>query len=274
MTFATNWVDFAVALVWPFCVVLLVGLLLTPPSRQRIDPMLRRLKRFKAGGFEFELTEKSARATQGEIEDTFQSYRAKIRREFDRMARIYNVSEKRSEVMGRLRPPLLSDEVWQDLRSTIHVADILFADTLYQLLDYYPGGAGAGRAFPIRRGVLGLAWRTRELQVEHEVSTDPRQLVVQWAMTIDEAAEAGQGRKSFLCVVLKDRSQSLVGVFYLDSKQEEAFGRKGSSQAKELARVIEEGCEELGLTEALRKLGEHMRSRGPEIHIFDQVLSA
>jgi hypothetical protein len=57
----------------------------------------------------------------------------------------------------------------------------------------------------------------------------------------------------------------------LDSTQEDAFGERGSSQTREIERAIAEGCKEFGLIEALAKLGEEMRGRGPEIHIFDKA---
>jgi hypothetical protein len=69
MTLATNWVDFAVALVWPFFAIFLVALMLTGPGRRFFGPVLRRLKTFKAGGFEFELTQEGATEARGQIED-------------------------------------------------------------------------------------------------------------------------------------------------------------------------------------------------------------
>jgi hypothetical protein len=270
MILASNWVDFAVALVWPLFAIAAIAVVLTPPGRRAFGPVLGRLKTFKAGGFEFDLTPTGATAARGEIEDTFQTYRASIRREFDRMARIYNVPEKHSAVLESLRNPVLPKDIWGNLRSTIHVPDILFADAMYQLLDYYPAGGGGGRAFPVRRGVLGLAWRIGEAQIEGEVPTDPRKLVIQWAMTSQEATAAGQGRKSFLCVVLRDSTKSPVGVFYLDSTKPDAFGegRPGAEDSK-IVFAINRACEKFGLTEALGKLGEEMRRRGPAIRIFD-----
>jgi hypothetical protein len=270
MTLAANGVDFAVALVWPFFAILFVVLLLTGPGRRFFGPILGRLKTFKAGGFEFDLTQEGATAARGEIEDTFQTYRTTIRREFDRMARIYNVPEKHSAVMETLRTKnLLDSDVWGNLRSTIHVPDILFADTMYQLLDYYPGGTGGGRAFPVRRGVLGLAWRTGGDQIALEVPTDPQLLVLQWGMTIQEATAAGQGRQSFLCVLLKDSSNTAVGVFYLDSTEPSAFGT--TIDGNPTVALIRDGSAEFGLIEALSTLGEEMRRRGPAIRIFDEA---
>ena len=56
MSLAANWVDFAVSLVWPFFAILFVVVLLTGPGRRFFGPILGRLKSFKAGGFEFDLT--------------------------------------------------------------------------------------------------------------------------------------------------------------------------------------------------------------------------
>ena len=47
-------------------------------------------------------------------------------------------------------------------RATVHIPDVLFSDTLYQLLDYWPKGKGGGRRFSARFGILGLAWRLEE----------------------------------------------------------------------------------------------------------------
>lgn len=286
MSLATNWVDFGVALVWPIFAILFFALALTRPGRQLVRPILARLKTFKVGAFEFDLTPDGATEARGTIEDNFRSYRTTIQREYDRQAHIYSIPEKHSAVMEKLRNRELLDEgVWLDLRSTIHVPDILFHDTLYQLLDYYPAGAGGGRAFPVRRGILGLAWRKRQDQVEGTVPVgNPGNLIVFWGMTSDEATAAGQGRQSFLCVVLRDDTKSPVAVFYLDSRKERAFGAvknernpdvpdegEDAKKARSIIRAIKECAEELKLTDALGTLGREMRSRGPEVRIFDKA---
>jgi hypothetical protein len=284
MSLATNWVDFAVALVWPFFVILVIALLLTTPGRRLVGPVLGRLKSFKAGGFEFDLTPEGATAARGEIEDTFETYRTTIRREYDRQAHIYSIPEKHSAVMDTLREEgLLAEDVWRDLRSTIHVPDILFHDTLYQLLDYYPAGGGGGRAFPVRRGILGLSWRLHTHQVEATVPVDnPRNLIVYWGMTSEEATAAGQGRQSFLCVVLRDETTSPVGVFYLDSTESKVFGalrndrnpdvsQEDSRKAQAIMSAIERCSDKVKLAEALGTLGREMRSRGPQVRLFDRA---
>jgi len=296
MTIATNWVDFGVALVWPFFAILVLALLLTGPGRRLVGPLLARLKTFKAGAFEFELTPEGATEARGTIEDNFRSYRTSIQREYERQAHIYNIPEKRSAVMENLRkldkereqanePRLLEKSVWRNLRSTIHVPDILFDDTLYQLLDYYPAGGGAGRAFPVRRGILGLAWRESDDELEGTVPVDnPENLIVYWGMTSDEATAAGQGRPSFLCVLLKDEAESPVGVFYLDSTTERAFGalpnarnpeatisEEDEAKAKAIISAIKDCAKSLQLIDALGTLGMQMRSRGPQVRIFDKA---
>jgi hypothetical protein len=101
-------------------------------------------------------------------------------------------------------------------------------------------------------------------------------------MTSDEATAAGQGRQSFLCVVLRDDATSPVGVFYLDSTNCKAFGavrndrnpdvsEEDSDKADAIISAIENCAKELKLTEALGTLGREMRSRGPEIRIFDKA---
>jgi hypothetical protein len=265
MSLAANWVDFAVALVWPLFVILFILLLLTGPGRRFFGPLLGRLTSFKAGGFEFSLTTEGATAARVEIEDTFQTYRTTIRREYDRQVRIYSVAERHGRVMEDL-PALVRDT---DVRGTIHVPDLLFADTMYQLLDYYPTGGGGGRAFPIRRGILGLAWRTRADQVRGEVKpNEPEELVTKWGMTFKEAKNAGRGRQSFLCVVLKDPFDTPIAVFYLDASPANAFSKPDEPS---LPAQIQHACEQFGLTEALSKLGEKMRDRGPAVRIFDDV---
>jgi hypothetical protein len=286
MSLATNWVDFGVALVWPLFAILVIALLSTGPGRQLVRPLLARLKTFKVGAFAFELTEEGATEARGTIEDNFRSYRTTIQREYDRQAHIYSIPEKHSAVMDHLRERgLLEKSVWRNLRSTIHVPDILFDDTLYQLLDYYPAGGGAGRAFPVRRGIIGLAWRKRDDEVEGTVPVGkPENLIVYWGMTRDEVTAAGQGRKSFLCVVLRDKAKSPVGVFYLDSRDDKAFGAvpnernpepkvspEDEEKANAIISAIKSCADELKLTDALGTLGMAMRSRGPQVRIFDRA---
>ena len=274
----TSWlrdlVTLASALVWPLVVLFLIMYFFkSKTAAVRISQILRNFRSFKIFGGEFILSEEGAKEISQTAEETFEAYRKQTKREFHRLAGVYHVREKLENVVQRHLDKALQKEKLGgihnigDFRCTIHVPDILFAETFYQLLDYYPRGGGRGRTWSIRFGIIGRAWRSGDDLAEGKVPSDPHDLILKWGMTREEAARAGQQRPSFLCVVLRDEQDTAVGLFYIDSAQEGAFGAKKGTQQR-LCKSAVKGCKETGLTNALAQLSEELRRFSPQIRIY------
>jgi hypothetical protein len=152
------------------------------------------------------------------------------------------------------------------IRCTLHVPDVLFADTLYQLVDYYPGKGGKGRRKSIRFGIIGKTWRLSESQESGDVSTKKRDLILDWGMTMEEAAAAGQGRPSFVSVLLLDENNTQAGIFFMDSTRPNAFT---SPPLLDWDKIINVACETAGLTRALADLNRELREHGPLVKLYN-----
>jgi hypothetical protein len=260
------WVDLIEAVIWPVAVVVILWILASAKGRDLMEGIFRRVRHVSAFGLEVDLTEEGAVRAHDSAEEIFDTYRTKIRREFERVVNNHLVNELRRTVVEDFVWELLSEEVKRDVRCTIHVRDILFEETMYQLLDYYPRGGGGGRSFSMRRGIVGRAWRSGEHQSDGNVSTDSAILVRDWGMTSEEAVAAGQGRKSFACFILRDERNIPLGTFYLDSHEQHAF--EGGKAAGSLQEAVLSGAQESGLISALTLLGDEMRRRGPTIRVY------
>ncbi len=254
----------------PFFLFLIVILLLRTPAIVRF--LTSKIRRVSAFGVEFEFTEESAQATRQTVEDGFQAIRAALTREIDVAVDAGFLGEKFEQSLDRILPIPTGlggpgsqvDKV--DARCTLHIPDLLLRNYLYQLLDYYPDGGGKGRAFSIRVGLLGRVWRLGESDIEAEPVKNPRDLVKAWGLTIKEAkASKAKRKKAFLAVVLKDGTDTPVGVLYMDSPEENAFGAPKHKE-KVIARV-NDACAATSLTEGLAELLRELRKYGPQVDV-------
>lgn len=266
------WVEFVRAVAWPFvALVAILGFLFSGTLQGWLVELIRRLRKVSALGVDVELSEQVSTQVRELTGDAFGAFRRRVMTEFDRLVHTYKIDEKRRRLIDEYVRPLLerrNPHRLPDLRSTIHVEDVLFTETLYQLLDYYPPSTGRrGRALSIRFGILGKAWRSRTDQVEGRVPVDRDELIRDWGMTWDEAAWAGHGRKSFACVVLQDQHRTPVCVVYVDSSEEDAFGAN-EHERKELAETIHKGSEELGLISDIAEMTRDLRARSPHISLY------
>ncbi|MGH9195112.1 MAG: hypothetical protein ACRD1T_05165, partial [Acidimicrobiia bacterium] len=186
----------------------------------------RKIAKISAFGIDLELTQEGARKVQEATESTFGDLRKHIITEFDRLVRAGKIDQKLELLVeSRVKPLLKQHGLGSlDFRCTIHVADVLYTETLYQLLDYYPSGDGRGRTFSIRFGIVGKTWRLQGDQVEPVISSDAAKLIESWGMTVRETSGSGQGRRSYASILLKDSDQTGLAVVYLDSPTDNAFG--------------------------------------------------
>jgi hypothetical protein len=251
-------------LLWPVLIASFLGYLFwSEQAPQRLARIFGQFKSVKLPGFEFLM--------QGEARDSihraFADYREQAKKEFDKKAEALGMASQLKKVVDGVCDQLdLPQALRAELRATIHVEDFLFENTLYQLLDYYPKGGGSGRAFTARFGIIGKAWRSDESQIQEQVPTDPKQLVMDWGMTWGEARGKGIGKQSFACVVLWDKPNGRkVGLLYMDAEQQNAFGGR-TSDMKDL---IEKKCVEEGLIGSLIKLREQVYRSAPMLKVHE-----
>ena len=264
------WVQVTGDIAWPL-VVLLLALIVVfyRPIRDWLVEQSRKIAKISAFGIDLELTQEGARKVNEATESTFGDLRRHITTEFDRLVRAGKIDEKVEQLIeSRVKPVLKLQGLGNlDFRCTVHVADVLYTETLYQLLDYYPSGEGRGRTFSIRFGIVGKTWRLQRDQIEPVISSDPGILIESWGMTVRETSASGRARRSFACVLLKDADQTQVAVIYLDSPTDNAFGAS-EDRRNALIRSIHQGSQSLGLTRALVDLTSNMQRRGPLISLY------
>lgn len=254
---------------WPVVLVLVILYLavsrLAPYKLARILKPFRSLKLF---GTEFVLSEEVGT----DAEQAIEIYRKQVKRQFDTLVETYDVRAKLEDVFDETRNVIASRKAIEDLRCTLHVADILFADTVYQLVDYYPRGGGRGRTFSSRFGIIGLCWRSREDQIRGAVPTDPQVLVSQWGMTHEQAVASGGGRQSFLALLLRDDTRTPVAILYMDSKEKDAFGADsgGENFRGQLKQTVASVSKNTGLIASLEKTRDALKDRRPAIRIHEQ----
>ena len=181
-----------------------------------VDGLLNRVTKFGGFGVSFEFTEKSAAETRDSIEQGLGAVRVKIRRRLAADVRAAGLQE----AFATLIDNAASLAGKRGFRATIHIPDPLYANQLYQLLNYHPKGGGAGRAFSTRSGIIGMAWRNRESDRWYQGLTNEQDLRRKWGMTPEEAAErvSADSEKLFLAFPLFDESGAVpIGVFYFDA---------------------------------------------------------
>jgi len=272
-----------ILLSWPLLVALLVAyLVFSRFAPYRIARVLRPFRSVKLFGAEFQLSEEVG----ADAEQAIEILRKQAKRQIDVLVETYAVRAKLEAVVHDVQEALRVRGTFKDLRFTLHTPDILFADTLYQLVDYYPRGGGRGRTFSFRFGIIGLAWRARRSFVRGEVPTDPEKLVRRWGMSNEEAVASGGGRQSFAAILLNDNEETPIAIFYMDTSEKHAFGADNAEESDEqttdpktraerefrdnLIKLVLEVCKQKGLIASLAKIGDSLSDRRPSIHIHER----
>jgi hypothetical protein len=248
---------------WQFLTFFFLALFFLWPSRLKL--LLSYFESFKLFGTEFVLNRVSGEG----VEERVAALRQREKEKFDSAITQGKIILKFQTLVQECIKPHLEQFDSLEIRATIHVQDLLFADALYQLLDYYPHqGSGRGRSFSSRSGIIGKAWRLGESQYAEVVPVDEKKLILDWGMTRAEAEDAGHGRKSFACVVLGNADAKL-GLVFFDSPSPKAFGEnKDSKLWNDLEASITKGATETGLIMELSKLYLNLIRPSAFIHIF------
>ncbi len=207
------------------------------------------IQSFKVFGAEFVLDRRSGSTAETAI----QVYRNEVKKKFDKLAKTEQIKDKHKKIVDKLLEATSGPMKGVNFRSTIYVPDMLLDQSLYQLLNYYPQtseGGPRGRAFSTRYGMIGRCWRLQKSDLKGKVSTNPEELIGEWAMTRTEAKEAAVGRKSFACILLKNVNDECLGLFYMDSQPESVF-EPTWNQVEEFVR---EEAKSNGLIASLQKI--------------------
>jgi hypothetical protein len=136
--------DQILALVWPAFLALLIVIVVNSKSSPRLFAQLGSvISNVKVpGGLEIAFASTAVKSTQEEV---LRDYRQQAIAQYDAAASQYQISETVSRIIDdRIRPFFVSQNLKPDFRCTIHVRDILFKDSLCQLIDYLPGKWGLG----------------------------------------------------------------------------------------------------------------------------------
>jgi hypothetical protein len=253
------------AVLWPVLIVILIWYLLHSKAAitffQQLGGIFSTLK--IPGGLEIGF----ATAVKSSQEEVLSNYRKQVISKYDGLAKQYEIEDILGRIVnGPIKKFFAQNNIPQpDLRCTIHVKDILFDNSLYQLTNYVGRGKGGkGRAWSVRRGMIGRSWRLEENYRKGTVPTIPRDLIESWALTREET-ESITAIQTMLCYVVKEENQSPVAMLYLDAKEANAFGT--DAQMDSLLQTIRDEIEK-GLKGKLNTIWEEAQKSAPLIEIY------
>ncbi|WP_347839002.1 hypothetical protein [uncultured Draconibacterium sp.] len=218
-------------------------------------------------------------------EFSIKQYRKRIKEMFSYQIQKEQLNDKIRYVVDELRTQLIqtkndgkSDEEKipnANIRCTIHIKDILFQETLYQLLDYYPitKSGGSGRIKSIRFGIIGLAWRMEESKIRGNIDNSQNQLIRDWGLDKSEST-SDSNTKSFAAIVLKANDGTRLGVIYFDSTVGNLFGDLTHNDLKSEAEMFEnmviEKCKEKGIFQSLLNIQKNFADKFLQIDIYEK----
>lgn len=266
-----------VQLAWPLAIIFVFLYLFTSKKApDRLAALFSNFKSVELFSAKFELGDK----IKFTAEETFDSFRKQAKNNFDHWVQKKALEDKvrgllSQTIMGKINQDRAALNPAKgplgDYRCTIHVPDLLFAETFYQLLDYIPRQPGPetrGRTWSYRFGFIGKLWRSeKQSDMSPSVPTNTEDLINNWGMTREEAENAGKGRKSFLGVLLTQHNVP-VGLFYMDAKGENEFG---DDQDGSLRKLINDQCGSLEITKDLADIAEELRGSAALIRIYSQT---
>ncbi|HVT64524.1 MAG TPA: hypothetical protein VHD81_05180 [Mycobacteriales bacterium] len=273
---STNTVGLAHAIAWPVVVLILIatGLWLEAPKRLLVWLRAGGVRSVAAFGVEVTLSEETAEKDTHSFELVLDRYRTLIDERFERLMGRERATALWERVIREGVLPTFVGGVPEGFRCALYVPDPLLGDrVLYQLADYYPTGGGRGRRLSWRFGAVGLAWRLEQDDVWPGVATEASELVKRWGMSYTEADTAGRGRRAIGCVLLRgvgatESGGPIVGLLYMDSTEESAFGESADDPAwKVRAAAIQEKTRELNFVAVLDRVMQDIRVVTPELKI-------
>lgn len=245
---------------WPFVVLCGLLILMFVPSALRSVP----LSTIDLFGTKLEFSKDKVDEVSLSAGEMFSGVGKKIDAAFQLNTSRMELEDCFRRTMEAIRAKIEPNSWPENFRATLHVVDIVYGETLYQLIDYFPRGGGKGRRKSIRFGIIGLAFRSEQDQLEPNLQTSRPDLIKGWGMTGHEAAYAGGKGEAFACFVLRAPGSihsPLLGLLYMDAK-EAGPGRLFKSDPAMpgyIGHDIRMICDETKLLEKLASLKETMK---------------
>ena len=254
-------------LIWLLLFFVLAYLAFFPPTTEKLAGVLNSVSSIKLGGAEVVLSKQLKR----DATEVIEAFREKVTATLDALSKKHRVWVRFKKVLNshEVRTAVGAQNVAAipGFRATLHVPDVLFSQTLYQLTDYYPDRheghqSTRGATKSIRFGIIGLSWR-RCRSEKATVQSDAEVLIKDWGMTRAEAnrATGGEGPKAVSATLLLDPSSGeRIAVLYMDASHADAFG-----DSPQFHQAIERACRRCGLTKAVAALVESSKGAAPLI---------
>lgn len=260
---------------WPFIVIyLIIALIYFNFNLGNIQGVFGRVKSLNILGNEIEFGEEVKINTELSIKN----YRLKIKEIFSYQIQKEQLNDKLRYLVEDIKEYLASTKGISKseivLRCTIHIQDILFQETLYQLLDYYPNtsNGGSGRIKSIRFGIIGLSWRTEKSKIKGNINSSQNDLIKDWGLDITETT-SDSNIKSYAAILLKSGVGTRLGIVYLDSKVENLFGDFNVDQynveAENFEKFVCEKCKEKSIVKSLTDIQENVADKFLQIRIYE-----
>jgi hypothetical protein len=264
-----SWIAAVVLLLlpWPLTIIIVLLIAVTALTTDALRGALNRVAGVKVGdvSLSFALDADAEKNT-----NRIAIQLAEIRR---KTKEAYAVRLQQSDVRELLRvlvethvqPKFPAVQLPHGFRCAIHVPDALFADSLYQLTDYWPSGGGSGRVWSIRYGLIGKVWRLDKPQVNDLNERD--KLIKEGGMTSEEADSqtSKSVKKSYSCSVLHEVAGNRVALLYMDAVGEDSF----KAIDDDVHQQIDRAALALKLTERIVTIGADMRRHVPFIKMYD-----
>lgn len=264
-------VDIVTRLVtWPFVALSAVLVLMSYPSILKSIP----LSAIDLFGTKFVFSKDKADEVSQTASELFSGVSSKVDAAFQLNCSRVQLEDCFRRTMEAIKSRI-GTERWPDgFRATLHVSDVVYGDTLYQLLDYFPRGGGHGRRKSIRFGIIGLAFRSEHDQIEPDLQNSAVDLIRVWGMTGHEAAYASGDREAFACFVLRapgNIQSPVLGLLYVDAKKagNGRLFRKAAAADDYIGADIRAICNETKLLDKLADLKETMEPYATDFKVHN-----
>jgi hypothetical protein len=265
--------DQMLALVWPVVTAILILYIFNSKSALDVLKHIGSLVSNVKGPGGFEIAFAGGAAVKNTQEEVIRGYRQQVITQYDLAATQTQISDTVERIIEERIEPFFGAHKLKrpDFRCTIHVRDILFQSSLYQLIDYLPrkwsamGKVTRGRAWSVRYGLMGRCWRLEKSEMEGSVPTSEVELIEKWGLTKNEAGGASK-KQTMLCHLILSESQNPLAIFYLDAEPHDAFG--DAAQMSALLEVVKKAVEDFKLKVLLEKVSDNVQKSAPLIEIY------
>jgi len=219
-----NVVDLVRVFAWPLAAIIAVFFLASSRTLQQgARSVFQRVSKLKAGSYEVSFSQEGARRLKRDLEESLADFGDQSRTEYTRSVRTHRLKEildtvlkQMLEISKVIEAPDGDGIREKNVQATVHILDVLYEDSLYQLVGYIPSGGGDGRRFSTRFGAIGTALRSGKNIYWNikttELSAD--RLITHYGMTSAEAARAEEVEYA-LAMPLRDSKGTTPGVLFV-----------------------------------------------------------